>query len=520
MTERNAALLERASKILRSLGDLLQGGDPTFIPHIPVTNENSQVYAMYFKNSTHKVFLLTNSNLNDGDASTILLTLPCRFDEVDDAAEAGSTNYTIMPGMNCYDHYGADDLETPTGSAASTGLTESECSELCTSTEGCTAFVYGKSEGACYRRSNVFAKLCVDESEEYDLYVSSAGQKKLTFVDLYNGVEMTGSCDATRGEVEVEIEIEGEGIGAVIVTTEGIDDSTKSLMGDLRELTKVGLGKLDNTFTPLQQTMLPPPSSSVTVHSSLRGSTVSIPATTEYYFECYGNCIEGDPIPNAVDVQFPWEDTPGRDHIYEGMEIKALKMDKYPVTNADYAEFLSQTGWEPENTQNWLLDWVDGIYAKGAENQPVTWVSHADAEYYCSVVGGRLPTSYEWQYAGQGLDGRLYPWGNDKPVEGVHVPTFSKARTMPDADDVSTHSKGASPFGVEDMCGNVYQWTSVFSDEHTDRAVLRGGSRWRPEGSDWYLPEPRNLLEHDTFLMMSESMDRSKGIGFRCVSAE
>ena len=63
-----------------------------------------------------------------------------------------------------------------------------------------------------------------------------------------------------------------------------------------------------------------------------------------------------------------------------------------------------------------------------------------------------------------------------------------------------------------------FQWTDVFTDAHTSRAVLRGSSRWWPQGSHWYQPKPKQpLYEHNTLLMMSDSMDRSSGIGFRCV---
>ena len=78
---------------------------------------------------------------------------------------------------------------------------------------------------------------------------------------------------------------------------------------------------------------------------------------------------------------------------------------------------------------------------------------------------------------------------------------------------------GASWAGVEDLVGNVYQWTDVFTDLHTSKAVLRGSPRWRPQGSHWYQPLAASPLEeHNTFLLMSDSMDRSAGIGFRCVS--
>ena len=90
---------------------------------------------------------------------------------------------------------------------------------------------------------------------------------------------------------------------------------------------------------------------------------------------------------------------------------------------------------------------------------------------------------------------------------------------MPPPDDVDAHPMGASWAGIEDLVGNIYQWTDVFTDTHTSRAILRGSPHWRPNGSHWYQPLPNKpLMEHNTFLLMSEGMDRSAGIGFRCVS--
>jgi len=74
----------------------------------------------------------------------------------------------------------------------------------------------------------------------------------------------------------------------------------------------------------------------------------------------------------------------------------------------------------------------------------------------------------------QGSDARLYPWGNE--WRAAAVPTPEKSRTLRGPDDVSAHPQGASPFGVMDMVGNVWQWTDEYFDEHTRAAILRGGS--------------------------------------------
>ena len=92
-----------------------------------------------------------------------------------------------------------------------------------------------------------------------------------------------------------------------------------------------------------------------------------------------------------------------------------------------------------------------------------------------------------------------------------------KGRNMRGPDAADAHPKGASPFGVMDMVGNVWQWTEEFVDEHTRGGILRGGSYYQPQGSIWYFPQAYKLNEHGKLLLMSPSMDRSGGVGFRCV---
>ena len=109
----------------------------------------------------------------------------------------------------------------------------------------------------------------------------------------------------------------------------------------------------------------------------------------------------------------------------------------------------------------------------------MTWVSVRDAETFCHYHDMRSLTPWEWQWLGQGATNLIYPWGD--AADPALVPEFSSGREMPDPDDVDSHAAGASWCGAEDLVGNVYTWTRVFTDLHTSRAVIRGGSRWRPE---------------------------------------
>ena len=70
---------------------------------------------------------------------------------------------------------------------------------------------------------------------------------------------------------------------------------------------------------------------------------------------------------------------------------------------------------------------------------------------------------------------------------------------------------------MEDLTGNVWQWTDEYVDEHTRAAILRGASFYQPQNSIWYFPQAYRLSEHGKYLLMAPSKDRAGTLGFRCV---
>jgi len=240
---------------------------------------------------------------------------------------------------------------------------------------------------------------------------------------------------------------------------------------------------------------------------------IRVPGGT-FQFEVSGIEIEGE-NQAGVDVQYPWESVARRNH-KSAVQVKSLYVDRYPVTNENFKRFLTATNYLPADSHNFLKDWRNGNYPDGWANKPVTWVSVDDARAYAKWAGKRLPHEWEWQYAAQGSDGRTYPWGNQ--WDAAAVPVAEKGRALRAPDDVSAHPRGASPFGVEDLTGNVWQWTDEFQDEHTRAAILRGGSYYQPQGSRWYFPQAYRLNEHGKLLLMAPSKDRAGTLGFRCVA--
>jgi formylglycine-generating enzyme required for sulfatase activity len=96
------------------------------------------------------------------------------------------------------------------------------------------------------------------------------------------------------------------------------------------------------------------------------------------------------------------------------------------------------------------------------------------------------------------------------------VPAPYKGSDLPPPAAVAAHPSGASPFGVEDLVGNVWQWTDEYWDDHTRAAILRGGSFYQPQHSYWYFPQAYRLDEHGKYLLMAPSKDRAGTLGFRC----
>jgi iron(II)-dependent oxidoreductase len=337
-------------------------------------------------------------------------------------------------------------------------------------------------------------------------------QGGVTYYDLWNGVQLQPKHKGDS--VKLSFAMEGDGYGAILALNNGTTESSLPLfLSKIKQMAKVKLNSLPAGFKFLPQHLVNIPSTKPS--TNYPEGMVKIPAIKKFDFDVSGVMIEGDDIPKGVDVQYPWEDTAGRTH-HHVMAIKSFWIDKYPVNNAEFKAFLTATGYHPADAHNFLKYWHNGTYPKGWENKPVTYVSIEDARAYAKWAGKRLPHEWEWQYAAQGTDKRVYPWGNN--ADSTLVPPTDSTRTMRGPTDVNAYPKGESPFGVRDLVGNVWQWTDEYIDDHTRAAILRGGSYYKATTSMWYFPQAHKLNEHAKYLLMSPGRDRSANIGFRCVA--
>jgi iron(II)-dependent oxidoreductase len=194
------------------------------------------------------------------------------------------------------------------------------------------------------------------------------------------------------------------------------------------------------------------------------------------------------------------------------VKVDSFLIDKYPVTNAQYYDFIVNSGYMPTDTARYLRHWQSGSYKQGQEKYPVVYVSYEDMIAYAKWAEKRLPTEAEWQLAAQSTDSRKWPWGDE--FHGTYCNNSFDRPTPVDA-----FTKGQSPYGVYDLVGNVWQMTNDMYFNGTNYfTIIRGGSYYKPDSSWWYIQGgPQSLDKTQMLLMVSQGFDRCSTVGFRCV---
>ena len=166
------------------------------------------------------------------------------------------------------------------------------------------------------------------------------------------------------------------------------------------------------------------------------------------------------------------------------------------ITNAQFAAFVDATGHrvpdvDPETWRGYRLihpyertrrhAWVDGKPPPGREQHPVVMVSHDDANAYAAWLSAetgrtwRLATELEWEKAARGTDGRIFPWGDTFDPALLNSHDAGPFDTLP----VGSFPAGASPYGLLDAAGMVFEWTA--SPGNPGRFLVKGGS-WDDSG--------------------------------------
>ncbi len=189
-------------------------------------------------------------------------------------------------------------------------------------------------------------------------------------------------------------------------------------------------------------TPVPPPTQPANLDHEPRadiGEMIKIPA---------GEFTMGGDDPNAL---------PSR-----RVAVDSFEIDKYEVTIGQYKQFVDNAG----HPAPW------GSYPADQADYAVTGVSWEDAAAYCQWAGKRLPTEAEWEKAARGTEGRRYPWGHEWREGVANTKETGFGGVMP----VGRYPQGASPYGVEDMAGNVWEWVEDWSNSNQETKVMKGGA--------------------------------------------
>jgi formylglycine-generating enzyme required for sulfatase activity len=195
--------------------------------------------------------------------------------------------------------------------------------------------------------------------------------------------------------------------------------------------------------------------------------------------------------------------------------LNAFAIDRYEVTNFQYQQFIAATGHRKSGPPS---RYAKSIGKMRGINQPVVYVSWDDATEYCRWKGKRLPTEAEWEKAMRGMDGRLWPWGNQERPNGANWARVNDGYEV--SARVGSFPSDKSPYGIMDGAGNVMEWVDDWyaetyykdspeqnppSPEYGTYRVLRGGG-YTTTGADIRITSRTKMVPDF----------RDETIGFRC----
>jgi len=272
------------------------------------------------------------------------------------------------------------------------------------------------------------------------------------------------------------------------------------------------------------------------------------------------------------------------------VSVDGFWIDQYAVTNRDFSRFVEETGhvtlaekpanpadypgakpellapssvmfhkpkqrvdlrnrytwWTYVRGANWRHPRGPASTIKGLEDHPVVHVAYEDAEAYARWAGKELPSEAEWEYAARGgLDGAEYTWGDDFTPDGQFMANswqgeFPIQNKVEDGYEwtAPVGSFPANGYGLHDMAGNVWEWTSDWYQEHgrIDSPCCtmhnpRGGEREESHSSEDAIRIPRRVMKGGSYLCapnychryrpaarMAQPIDTSTcHVGFRCI---
>ncbi len=347
--------------------------------------------------------------------------------------------------------------------------------------------------------------------------------------------ERTGTADFSRVAAPARNTLNddgrGTGVAIVDVTTLGFNEHNTSAVSGLTEVSQSVNGRpySNGAFTALEREGLQDYRRSPLPKADADGekkrlwlwtlAALSLAITVGIGWAAYNRFAGGKGGQAALGFQVPLGMKPitagefmmGRDDAsdYEKpahkVQVSAFLVDEKEVTNFQYKEFVD-TGQRSAPPH-----WINNAVPPGGDLLPVNNVTWNEADAYCQWRGKRLPTEAEWEYAARGKNSLIYPYGNKWEEE------YSSASPSPERigklSIVGSYPRGASPFGILDMAGNVAEWTATLyipypnslAKPDTGNYILRGGS---------YINPPKEQTATERRYLRPQ--DKRDYVGFRC----
>jgi hypothetical protein len=328
------------------------------------------------------------------------------------------------------------------------------------------------------------------------------------YYDLIQGIEITPVKIQNKGILKGKIISRGAGC-FIAIKKQAINDdftaflrSQQAIYKSLSENTDFNIRQISLKSAGKTKNYIKVPGNMVAIPSLKATQEVIFRVREVGYYDSFDESFTGVIYPG---LHFPITRT-------KEVDITCFAIDEMPVTNKQFEVFLKESGYTPEDKTNFLKHWTGGKIPSGKEEHPVVYVDLNDARAYAGWAGKRLPREEEWQFAAQGKDNCKYPWGNEFDNKRCNIGQTG------DTTPVKQYPEGRSPFGCYDMCGNIWELTeSERSDGRNRFCILKGGSYYKAQGSDWYFDGGSHTADFAAKqLLIYPGIDRCSTIGFRC----
>ena len=374
-----------------------------------------------------------------------------------------------------------------------------------------------------YEASQVEREFFFSESQDafVPLFVASNAEREASglrevFVRVsVKGVEAAqasvyGSVSVKSALDDAELLLDGGGVGRIPGGGETVLQNVPVGLRHLRVRDASGreirrLVRVEANRTVLAD-LNPPVSSESARHYRLTPLGENAQGYQEYRREADGAAVVRIPAGEFLMGNPDTERSPLEHRVY----VSEFLMDKTGVTWDQYKQFAEATGTAlPRHEPYW------GVH----DDHPVVYVTWEEGKAYCEWAGGRLPTEAEREKAARGTDDRKFPWGNEPPSKERAV--FRRTWGHEATGAVGTHPVGASPYGLHDMGGNLWEWCSDWYDDDYYAVSPYRDPKGPPSGSRGHVVRGGSWDSRPTVLSCSCRSWGHRGyrdgdFGFRC----